>query len=121
MTVILQAPHPLVQTTSLLPDPEFSDSEELTSEVKQKRSMNGILYTYVKTKGNRRRLTMQFTLARLKGLELRAFIRAYFYSKIRLTDHLDQVWVGNFTDNPFSFDTPSEMQTIQLTFEGIKQ
>ncbi len=121
MTVILQAPYPLVQTTTLLPDPDFSDSEGSVDEVAQKRSMTGILRTSVKTKNNRRRLTMSFTLARLKGLELRAFIQAYFYSKIRLTDHLDQVWIGNFTDNPFSFESNKEMQNIQLTFEGIEQ
>jgi len=121
MTVRLQAPYPLLQTTTLLPNPEFSDSEGLLDEINSKRSMTGTLYTYVKTKGERRRLTMRFTLSRLKGLELRAFIRAYFYSKIRLTDHLDQVWVGYFTDNPFSFESGKEMQNIQLTFEGVEQ
>jgi len=119
--VILQAPYPLLQTVTILPHPKFSDSEALTAEVMEYRSMIGTLYTYVKTKNNRRKLLMEFSLNRMKGLELRAFIRAYYYSKIRLTDHLDRVWVGNFTDNPFNFDTPNMMQEIQLTFEGIEQ
>ena len=120
MTGKIQAPYPLMHTTTLLHDPEFSDSEAMLDEVIQKRSMNGSLYTYVKTKGGRRKLIMQFELDRMKGLELRAFLRSYFRSKIRLTDHLDQVWVGYFTSNPFDFDTPMR-QSITLEFEGTLQ
>jgi len=122
MTVKIQAPYPLLHTTTLLPNPEFSDSEAMLDEVIKKRSMNGSLYTYVKTKASRRKLLMTFQLYRMKGLELRAFIRSYYKSKIRLTDHLDQVWIGYFTSNPFDFDTDTdEWQTITLEFEGIKQ
>lgn len=121
MTVKIQAPYPLLQTTTLLPSPKFSDSEGVLDEVIQKRAMTGSLYTYVKTKSNRRKLLMQFQLDRMKGLELRAFIRAYFKSKIRLTDHLDQVWIGYFTSNPFDFSTSSsEQQLISLEFEGCE-
>jgi hypothetical protein len=120
--VSLEAPYPLLQTTTLLPNPEFSDSEALTTEVKEHRSMIGTLYTYVKTKNNKRKLLMQFKLNRMKGLELRAFIRSYYLSKIRLTDHLEQVWVVNFISNPFEFDTSSdERQNISLEFEGIQE
>ena len=64
---------------------------------------------------------MQFKLARLKSLELRAFIKSYYRSKIKLTDHLDQVWVGNFTSNPFNFEINKSMDNITLEFEGIEQ
>jgi len=118
----LQAPYPLIQTITCLPNPELSDSEAILDEIIKKRSMDGTLHTYIKTKNNRRKLLMQFKLDRLKGLELRAFIRAYYLTKIRIIDHLDQVWVGNFTVNPFEFDTgSSERQDIILEFEGIKQ
>lgn len=117
----LEAPYPLYQTTTILPNPDFNDSEALTDEINIRRSMNGTLYTYVKTKNQRRKLVFALRLDRMKGLELRAFLRAYYRSKIKLTDHLDQIWLGNITSNPFALETGSgERQTIQLEFEGCE-
>lgn len=125
----LEAPYPGIQTTSFLPNPQLGDSEELTDEVVTKRAMDGTLYTYVKTKNQRRRLVFSLVLSRMKALELRGFITAYYASTIRFTDHLDRVWVGNLVNDPFEFSTPNrsgncpgqERQTIQLEFEGILQ
>ncbi len=129
----LQAPYPTLQTASVLPDPKFSDSEALTDAVSVKRAMDGTRYTYIKTKAGRRKLKWVFQLTRNKGLELRAFIQSYFASKIYVIDHNQRVWVGNFTNNPFEFDTPEraaparqgwpvgELQTIDIEFEGIEQ
>jgi hypothetical protein len=129
----LQAPYPSVQTTSLLPNPQFSDGEALTDSVIPKRAMDGTLRTYVKRKNGRRKLTWTFKMTRNKGLEVRAFVLAYFASKVRVTDHNGRIWVGNFTNDPFEFETtekagPSiggwpkgESQTITLEFEGIEQ
>ena len=125
----LAAPYPAIQTVTILPNPQFGDGEAQTCEVATRRAMDGTLYTYVKSKAGRRRLTLPLGLSRMKALELRAFIQSYFASPIRLTDHLGQVWVGHFTSNPFEFSTPKraagwpggEMQTIQLEFEGVKQ
>lgn len=110
------------QTTTVLPDPEWNDSENLTDEIIVKRSMVGTIYTYTKTKNARRRLLMRFNLTRQKALELRAFIRAYYSSEIKLTDHENQVWLVKFTSNPFEFATPStaEWRSIELEFEGVK-
>lgn len=130
---ILQAPDPTLATTTLLPDPQWGDSENLTDEVQVKRAMDGTLYTYVKTKNGRRKLQWNFRLSRNKALELRAFIQAYYAAKIRVTDHNERVWVGYFTNNPFEFDTPSraapaiapmprgEIQEITIDFEGVEQ
>lgn len=110
------------QTTTFLPNPEWDDSENLTVEVITKRSMNGILYTYAKTKNERRRLLMRFKLTRAKAFELRAFIHSYFSSEIKLVDHIGQTWIGNLMNNPFEFESVvGEGQEIQLEFEGIKQ
>ena len=125
----LAAPYPAIQTVTLLPNPQFGDGEAETCEVATKRAMDGTLYTYVKSKASRRRLTLPLGLSRMKALELRAFIQSYFAAQVRLTDHLGQVWVGHFTSNPFEFSTPKraagwpggEMQSIQLEFEGVKQ
>jgi len=97
-----QAPYPALVTTSLLPNPQFSDSEGLTVVVTRKTAMDGTRYTYVKDKG-RRKLKWTFKLTRNKALELRAFIQFYFASKIRITDHNDRVWTGYLTNNPFEF------------------
>jgi hypothetical protein len=129
----LQAPYPSLQTTTLLPNPQFSDQEGLTAAVTRKTAIDGTRYTYVKRKDNRRKLKWSFRLTRNKGLELRAFIYAYFASQVRITDHNNRVWVGNFTDNPFEFDTTErawpaiaplprgEVQVIELEFEGVEQ
>lgn len=130
---ILQAPHPALEATTLLPNPQFGDGENLTDEVQVKRAMDGTLYTYVKTKNDRRRLEWTFRLTRNKALELRAFIQAYYATAIRVTDHNERVWVGHFVNNPFEFDTPSraapaiapmprgETQEITIEFEGVEQ
>ena len=99
------APYPSLQTTTLLPNPQFSDQEGLTATVTRKTAMDGTRYTYVKRKGDRRKLKWSFRLTRNKGLELRAFIFAYFASQVKIIDHNGRVWVGNFTNNPFEFDT----------------
>ena len=76
----LQAPHPLLQTTALLPDPQFSDQEAVLDTVTRKSAMDGTRYTYVKRRGGRRKLRWVFQLSRNKGLELRAFLQSYFAS-----------------------------------------
>ena len=113
----LAAPYPTVQTVTLLPNPEFSDSEGLTAEVLQYRSMVGNLYTYVKAKNSKKRLLFRFQLNRQKALELRAFIQSYYKSKISLTDHNNVSWVVYLMNNPFEFETPTKQQIISLEFE----
>ena len=117
----LAAPYPGVQTITLLPNPQFSDSEALTAAVSSQQTMDGTLHTYVKTKDSRRKLLFSFNLNRLKALELKAFIQAYYRSKITLTDHNDVMWIGNFTSNPFDLESiVDERQTFTLEFEGCE-
>ena len=128
----LEMPHPLLQTTTLLPSPQFSDNEGLLGSVNRKLAIDGTRYTYVKRR-DRRKLKWTFWLSRNKGLELRAFIQSYFAAKIRVTDHRGRVWIGNLTNNPFEFDTPDaarpaiaplprgELQAIDIEFEGVEQ
>jgi len=129
----LAAPYPMLQTTTLLPNPQFSNQEGLTATVTRKPAMDGTRYTYVKRKGDRRKLKWTFRLVRNKGLELRAFLFAYFASTVKVIDHDGRVWVGNFTNNPFEFETTAraapaiapmplgESQMIDLEFEGVEQ
>ncbi len=129
----LLAPYPRTQTITVLPNPRCSDSEALMVVVTRKTAMDGTRYTYVKRKDNRRKMLWTFMLTRNKALELRAFIYSYFASKVKVIDHNDRVWIGNFTNNPFEFDTPErsapaispmprgEAQVIELEFEGVEQ
>ena len=127
-----QAPHPMLQTTSLLPNPQFSDSEESLLVVTRKTAIDGTRFTYVKRKG-RRKLKWTFKLTRNKSLELRAFIQKYFAQVIKVTDYNGRVWIGNLVGNPFEFDTREraapaispmplgETVLIELDFEGVEQ
>ncbi|MHC4704526.1 MAG: hypothetical protein ACYTFQ_28585 [Planctomycetota bacterium] len=128
----IQAPYPGVQTTSVLPNPAPGDTLALRASVQTKRALDGTLRTYVKRKGGRK-MQWTFNLTRNKGLELRAFIKSYFASKVRIVDHMGRTWVGNFTNNPFEFTTDrrsapaiapmprGEQQTITIEFEGVEQ
>jgi hypothetical protein len=122
----------MLQTTTMLPNPQFSDSEALVDSLQQQRAMDGTRYVYVHRRQGRRKVQWTFLLTRNKALELRAFITSYFASQIRATDHNGEVWVGNFVNNPFELDTPErggppiapmprgEVETIQIEFEGVK-
>lgn len=128
----MEAPYPILQTLTVMPNPQFSDQETNLNTVSRKLAMDGTRYTYVKRRV-RRKMLWSFRLSRNKALEVRAFFMSYFASKIRITDHRNRVWLGYFTSNPFEFDTPSraapaispmpkgETQTIDIEFEGEEQ
>jgi hypothetical protein len=128
----MEAPYPMLQTLTVMPNPQFSDQETNLNTVTRKLAMDGTRYTYVKRR-TRRKLLWSFRLSRNKALEVRAFFMSYFASKIRITDHRGRVWLGYFTSNPFEFDTPEraapaispmprgESQTIDIEFEGEEQ
>jgi len=129
----LAAPYPALQTMTVLPSPQFSNQESVLDTVSRKLAMDGTRYTYVRSRNGRKKLKWTFLLSRNKALELRAFLFAYFATKIKVTDHNNRVWVGNFTSNPFEFDTPNaarpaiapmprgELQAIDIEFEGVEQ
>jgi hypothetical protein len=109
------------QTTTVLPDPEWSNSEALASEINIRRSINGLKYSYIKQK-SRRKLIFNFNLTEPKAQELRSFLHSYLDSEIKLIDHNDIIWIGIITNNPFEFSsTLPDYRNIQLEFEGIKQ
>jgi len=125
--ITLQAPGPNLQTTSILPNPELNDTKALRSSIRMRRAMDGTRYTYVKS-NSRFHFSWQFRLARMKALELRAFIKSYAGSEIRLTDHYGEQWDVFFMNNPFEFNGASrgspapgnETWTITLELEGVR-
>lgn len=121
----IEAPHPGYQTTVILPSPNWGDSVEVASSMSSIRAMDGTLYTYVKQKIGRKRLRVDFEIARSKALELRAFIKVYYRYLMRITDHNDNQWVAYLQNNPFEFAGKTkaepfpggETMTITLEFE----
>ena len=121
----IEAPYPGYQTTVLLPSPSFGDSEEITSSLVTARAMDGTPYTYTKQRQGRKRLQYSFVIARGKGLELRAFLKAYYHTAMRVTDHDDNVWIVYLQGNPFDMQGKAkaggfpggETMTVNLQFE----
>jgi hypothetical protein len=121
----LEAPAPGYQTTVLLPSPEWGDSVEVASSLTTIRAMDGTLYTYSKQREGRKRLQYSFVISRAKALELRAFVKVYYRTAMRITDHNDDVWEAYLQSNPFNeagqskaLDFPGgETMTVSLEFE----
>lgn len=122
----ITAPWPSTDCRIYLPNPKFGDSESLAIEMNPKRAMDGTLYTYVKTKGLRRKLLMSFTITRLKSIEFNRFLLMYISKQIMIVDHLARTWVGYITSNPVEFNTSKrgvsgggdELVDVEIEFEG---
>ena len=126
----LQAPHPALQTTTYLPNPQFGDSVAPTGTIDFKRSMNGTKYSYIKSRDSRKKFLWNFSISHHKALELQAFFDAYNSSDIKITDHFGEIYIGNFTSNPFEFEAVARSVAspgnntrcqIQIEFEGFIQ
>lgn len=119
--VILQAPALHIETTSFLPNPEFSDSRGLKVELRHRRAMDGTLYSTVSTTGAEV-LELTFFLTRVKALEIEDFYRFYSTELIRLTNYTGLIYVGHFLED---IETEAvargEYQNLKLKFEGVKQ
>ncbi len=122
----ITAPWPESVCRVYLPNPSFGDSESLTAEVIPKRAMDGTLYTYVKTKGQRRKVLFSFTMTRLKAIEFSRFLNMYISKQIKIVDHLNRSWIGYITSNPVEFNTAKrgavggggELVNAEIEFEG---
>lgn len=121
----MKAPHPSVKTTTLMPSPKWGDSKTLTASVLSMRSMDGTLYTYIKSRNGRKKFKWEFEVARDKALEIREFINSYRGEVIQITDHDGDEWIGYLRNNPFEFTgvgravgwPGNETMNIMLEFE----
>lgn len=130
MTFIMQAPHPAISVSTYLPNPELGDSIAATVSLEFKRAINGTKYSYVKSRGGRKKLLWNFIISQDKALELREFFDKHNGDEIKIFDHIGKVYIGNFTSNPFEFEaigravaSPSNntLHQIQIEFEGFEQ
>jgi hypothetical protein len=125
----LIAPIPFNETTTVLPNPLFGDSEGATSNLNVVRSINGKRRTYTKTK-DRRKLIWDFRLTRNKALELFEFYKSYNANQIFVEDHNGRKWFGFIINNPVEIEmarrgTPNrqnwptgEQVQVTIEFEG---
>jgi hypothetical protein len=99
MSVFISAPYPALQTTSVLPDPEFGDSRASESGLQVKRSMLGTVKTYV-TPQDTEVLTLRFLLTRKKEAEVDQFLTAYHTADWRVTLTDGSQWVAKLIGRP---------------------
>lgn len=99
MSFVMMAPHELVQTTILLPSPEFGDSDNIVAAINLKRSMNGKKRTYINTTPEEQ-LVYEFVLTREKTLEVLAFIDVYYTYNIRIINHKGETYVCKIMNDP---------------------
>lgn len=97
----IRAPYPSMQVTLELPSPNWSNSVALTSTMQVLHAMNGAQFTYVHDRDGRKRFQWDFTIARHKALELRAFLKVYYRFQVQIIDHGVDTWVGYLINNPF--------------------
>ena len=103
MTFIVQGPYPLLQSTLVLPNPREGNQKNLAASIQTMRSMDGTLYTYVKTKRGRKAMSWDFLTTKEKAQEAKQFIEQYAGGLIRVTDHEGTAIVGYITINPLEF------------------
>lgn len=113
------APHELVETTIILPRPDFSDDENLDIKVQYDQAMDGTIYSYKQT-SDRSMISQNYILTREKAEELRRFFIAYSTKNIRLYNYDETVWVVKFEDKELSITTQfnSEIKQVSLNFIG---
>jgi len=129
MSFTLQAPYPSIQTTSVLPNPTFGNSEGVVQSQNIKRSIDGTVRTYIKRAG-RRKMAWSFVLTRNKAVELREFAHSYHASKILAEDHDGRRYAGYIMNNPLEITSlgraapgrqnlNGEHWEVTIEFEGI--
>ena len=101
---IMKAPFPAYETTTVLPSPDFGDSEALKATITTMRTMNGDMHTYVIARNGLKKLKWRFKTSRNKVKEVREFIEAYFDEAIHVTDHEGNTWLGYLRNNPYEFE-----------------
>lgn len=104
MSFIIQAPHPLLQSTLLLPSPRIGNQKNLASSVQTMRAMSGKLYTFVKGKRGRKVWQWDFVGTKDKARESIQFVKQFSGGLMRVTDHEGTIHLGWVTVNPLEIE-----------------
>lgn len=122
MSVYLTASWDLPAMQIRLPNPIFGDWDSPTNEVKIAKSMNNTLRTFIKTKDGRRKINFTFETTRAKAIETFEFYRAHLKDELKIEDHLNRTWRGEFSVNPIDLESSRsylEGPNPQATGENI--
>lgn len=110
----------------VLPAPEFNDKEGGNGRINIKRAMDGTRRVYKREQPSSR-LMYDFTMDRVKAIELRQFILTYNSSVIHMTNWKGEIWYVVLTNNPFQLTEDAYWQSswgnkcsITLEFQGVK-
>jgi len=122
--ILLFAPFPAVAASIVLPRPMLGDKEGHACQMKLRRSMNGVVYTNVKTT-NRRIFSYTFDMTVQKGYELQAFFEEYVAEHMKLQNWKGEIWDVQLLTNPIEYvnnrrNGPVGQVGVNLQFEGIK-
>lgn len=118
--IILQAPFDVIQTTILLPSPQFGDYTSPQIKVTIRNAEDGTIYSTVKT-SDRDKLEWDFQLTHAKARELACFIEAYNGHMWRVTTVDEYVYYAYLLTNPVEFSPVSLSTTnVRLEFEGTR-
>lgn len=115
------APFANPTTVVVLPNPEFNNTQGLTSTVKARQAIDGTMYVYKKTKDHER-LSWSFLLTPAKAEEVKAAIDYYVGDYIRFVDSENLHWKVLLTNETFSFisQVRDNWIEVQLEFEGVR-
>ena len=115
MIVLSQAQHQIT-----LRNPDFEDSHNLDSDLKLKKTMSGVKYSYIRTPVIATR-SFKFTKMNVnKAEELRLFLIATAGKEIEMRDFEKKIWKGRVLNNPETFvHVASRDMQFSLEFEGF--
>lgn len=112
-------------TAIVLPCPQPGDTQKGLHSQIVKRSMNNVLYTYVR-RNDLQQLTYAFVIGRPKALDLQAFIETNISQVLTLTNWKGEIWKVQISNNPLEylmqalFEFEAERTEVSLEFQGVK-
>lgn len=117
----LVAPYASAESVVTLPNPEFDNSDALTSSLNVIQTNDGTLFVYKKTKAHQN-LDYPLSLTPAKAEELKAFLDFYVGQYIRVTDVTGGVWRVLLSNESFEFETSSadNWTKVHLSFQGVR-
>lgn len=133
--IYLMAPWELIQTTTMLPNPDLGDLRSKVLSVNIRNTINGTFYSYKKSnatyitnpnntvsKYDRYRLIWEFKLRRGKADELKAFIETYSGYAWRVVDWKERVYRVHLINDPVDFTciTGDGLHVVRLELEGYR-
>lgn len=116
MSFRLEGPYPGVASVLDLPNPELTDTQSRKLGLDIFRAIDGTKRTYV-FDNDYQRFSYTFRLSYQRAEALKAFVRLYLSSKIRMTNHLGDRYVGFIQGNPVEWTYGRALVTVPLLFE----